>query len=107
VRHHGRVVKTIPVSIGRADTPTPTGRFGVTDKLATRGGGYGCCILALSGHQPHLRPGWAGGDRIAIHGSPQQLVGEAASAGCLRARDKDLRYLLRRVPLGTPVLIRA
>lgn len=105
LRHAGHAVRTLPVSIGRPDTPTPTGRFFVTDKLLPRGGSYGCCILALSGHQPHLRPGWAGGDRIAIHGSPAQLVGGAASAGCLRATNKDLKYLLRRVPLGTPVLI--
>jgi L,D-transpeptidase catalytic domain len=108
LRHDGRVVRRIPVSIGHPDTPTPLGKFAVTDKLITEGPtAYGCCILALSGHQPHLRPGWAGGDRIAIHGSPGQLVGQAASAGCLRARDKDLRYLLKRVPLGTPVLIQA
>jgi hypothetical protein len=105
LRRGARVLRRIPISIGRPDTPTPTGRFSVTDKLFTRGGGYGCCILALSGHQPHLRPGWAGGDRIAIHGSPTQGVGEAASAGCLRARDEDLKYLLKRVPLGTPVEI--
>jgi lipoprotein-anchoring transpeptidase ErfK/SrfK len=68
---------------------------------------YGCCLLALSGHQPIVRPGWAGGARIAIHGSPSQLVGEAASAGCLRARNEDLRYLMKRIVLGTPVRIRA
>jgi lipoprotein-anchoring transpeptidase ErfK/SrfK len=33
-------------------------------------------------------------------------IGAAASAGCLRASDADLRALMRRVPLGTPVFIR-
>jgi len=104
--HH--VVRRIPVTVGEPGTPTPAGRFEVTDKLLPeRQSGYGCCILALSGHQPHLRPGWAGSDRIAIHGSPSQLVGAAASAGCLRATDADLHYLLKRVPLGTPVWIRS
>jgi lipoprotein-anchoring transpeptidase ErfK/SrfK len=28
------------------------------------------------------------------------------SAGCVHAPDSDLRYLMRVVPLGTPVLIR-
>lgn len=108
LRHGGRVVRRIAVTIGHPDTPTPTGRFAVTDKIEARPGGtYGCCILALSGHQPILRPGWAGSDRIAIHGSPTQLVGTAASAGCLRATDRDLRRLMRVVPLGTPVVIRA
>lgn len=108
LRRGSKRVKTIPVTIGSPATPTPVGRFEVTDKLVPRPGtGYGCCILALSGHQPHLRPGWAGGDRIAIHGSPGQGTGAAASAGCLRARDRDLRALMKVVKLGTPVVIRA
>lgn len=108
LRDGKRVRRRIPVTIGAASTPTPTGRYTVTDKLIARPGSvYGCCIVALSGTQPHLRPGWAGGDRIAIHGSPGQSVGGAASAGCLRARDRDLRLLMRLLAVGTPVVIRA
>jgi lipoprotein-anchoring transpeptidase ErfK/SrfK len=109
LRRGSRVLRSIPVTIGGPASPTPVGRFVVTDKL-TPGPDesyYGCCILALSGHQSHLRPGWAGGDRIAIHGGPSSLIGSAASAGCLHARDADLRVLMRAVPLGTPVVIRA
>jgi hypothetical protein len=109
LRRAAKVVRRIPVTIGGPGTPTPVGRFAVTDKLIPDGGitYYGCCLLALSGHQPILRPGWAGGDRIAIHGSKAQLTGTAASGGCLRARDRDLRALMKVVPLGTPVVIRA
>jgi hypothetical protein len=105
----GRVVRRITVTIGAQGTPTPRGRFVVTDKIDPIGTShpYGCCILALSGRQPALRPGWAGGDRIAIHGSASNAVGSAASAGCLRAGDHDLKVLLRSVELGTPVIIRA
>jgi len=108
LRDGGRLRRRIPVTIGAPATPTPTGRFAVTDKLEPAGSRnpYGCCILALSGRQPHLRPGWAGGNRIAIHGSPANRAGAAASAGCLRARDDDLRALMRAVVLGTPVEIR-
>lgn len=109
LRRGARVVERIDITIGRPSTPTPTGRFAVTDKLLPTqdGGTYGCCVLALSGHQPNLRPGWAGGDRIAIHGSPGQQTGGAASAGCLRATNRDLKRLMDVVPLGTPVLIRS
>ena len=63
-------------------------------------------LLALSGHQPNLPPGWTGGNRLAIHGTNAPgTVGAAASAGCLRAGDADLRVLMARVPLGTPVFI--
>jgi hypothetical protein len=101
-----RVIKRMPVGIGGPNTPTPTGRFSVTDKLIPARGVsyYGCCLLALSGHQSHLRPGWAGGDRIAIHGGS---VGRAASAGCLHASDADLKHLMRLIPIGTPVYIKA
>lgn len=81
----------------------------MTDKLSGSryGSFYGCCILALSAHQAHLPPGWAGGDRIAIHGTNvPSTIGTASSAGCPHARDADLRVLMRRVPLGAPVFIR-
>lgn len=109
LRRGGRRIRRISVAIGRPGSETPTGRFAVTDKL--RGGQYGsyygCCILALNGHQPNLPAGWLGGDRLAIHGTNSPgTIGAAASAGCLRAGDSDLGVLMRRVPLGTPVFIR-
>jgi L,D-transpeptidase catalytic domain len=104
VRRAGRLVRTIQIGIGAPGTPTPTGRFAITDKL--RGSDYsavyGCCILALSGHQTHLPPGWTGGDRLAIHGG---ATGGAASTGCLHAAEPDLRYLMRLVPLGAQIVI--
>lgn len=105
--HRGaRVVRRMTVGIGSRASPTPTGRFAVTDKLIPSRNQpfYGCCILALSGHQPNLRPGWAGGDRIAIHGGS---VGTATSAGCLRAPETELRRLMKLLPVGTPVVIQA
>jgi lipoprotein-anchoring transpeptidase ErfK/SrfK len=104
-----QVMRRMTVGIGRSGSPTPTGRFAVTDRLAGSNYGpyYGCCILALSAHQPYLPAGWPGGNRIVIHGTDApSTIGTASSAGCLRARDADLRVLMRRVPLGTPVFIR-
>jgi hypothetical protein len=105
LRRGSRVLRRIVVGVGRAGSPTPTGRFAVTDKLA--GGSYsatyGCCILALSATQPNLPAGWTGGNRIAIHGG---ATGGAGTAGCLHAAEADLRYLMRLVPLGTPVVVR-
>ena len=102
----GRVVRRVPVGVGAAASPTPTGRFAITDKLdgsAFSAAAYGCCILALSGHQHDLPAGWRGGDRLAIHGGPAG----ASSAGCLHATERDLRWLMRRLPTGTLVTIRA
>jgi L,D-transpeptidase catalytic domain len=110
VRWGETVRRRLSVSIGRAGSPTPTGRFAITDKLpgARFSSAYGCCILALSGRQPRLPAGWSGGDRLAIHGTPDpSTIGSAVSAGCLHASARDLAYLMRRVPLGTQVLIHA
>jgi hypothetical protein len=109
LRRHGHRVRRITVAVGRPGSETPTGRFEVTDKLNGRSFGayYGCCVLALNGHQPKLPAGWSGGDRLAIHGTDSPgTIGAAASAGCLRAGDADLQALMRRVPVGTPVFIR-
>ena len=99
--------RRISIAVGAPDTPTPPGEYYVTDKLpgADFGPYYGCCILALSGHQPNLPQGWSGGDRLAIHGSPTPTWGQNVSNGCLHAREADLRYLLKTVPLGTVVSV--
>jgi hypothetical protein len=110
LRRGDRVIRRMTVGVGRPSSPTPAGRFAVTDKLSggSYGPFYGCCIVALSAHQPNLPAGWRGGDRIAIHGTNDPgSIGAASSAGCVHARDADLRVLMRRVPLGTPVFIRA
>lgn len=104
-----RVLRSLRIGVGRPGSPTPTGRFAVTDKLdgPSYSRYYGCCILALSATQPNLPSGWSGGNRIAIHGTPSASdLGRAVSAGCLHASGTDLRYLMRSVPLGTPVVIR-
>jgi lipoprotein-anchoring transpeptidase ErfK/SrfK len=102
------VIRRVTVGVGRPTSPTPLGRFAITDKLSgpAFSSYYGCCILALSAHQPSLPAGWRGGDRIAIHGTYDLgSIGAASTAGCVRAESADLQLLMRRVPLGAPVFI--
>lgn len=109
VRRKDLPLRRMRVAVGRYGSNTPSGLFAVTDKLEGDAFSpvYGCCILALSAVQPNLPGGWRGGNRIAIHGTqrPGEL-GRAVSAGCLHAGASDLRYLMRVVPLGTPIHIR-
>ncbi len=108
VSRDGRVVARYTVGIGARDSPTPTGRFAVTDRLVTndRQGPYGCCILALSATAPHAIPGWTGGNRIAIHATPaSETIGEPDSHGCLHVTQAEARQLIGIVPLGTPTVI--
>ncbi len=108
VLDHGHVVRRYPVAIGAPASPTPAGRFAVTDRLRTAdpGGPYGCCILALSAVAPHAIQGWGGGDRIAIHSTPEtSTIGEPVSHGCVRLTPAEGRWLLAHIPLGTPTVI--
>ncbi len=106
LRENDRVVFRRRVSIGAPGSPTPVGRFHVTDQISGRRWGLGCCIVVLSGSQPRLPAGWDGGDRLAIHGRPSsgERLGAPTSAGCLHATEQTLRALAR-LPLGTPVVI--
>ena len=97
-------VRRFPIGIGAAASPTPSGRFSITDKLRNyQSATYGCCLLALSGHQTHLPRGWPGGDRLAIHEGGG--LGAGVSAGCLHADRAAMHYLLRTIPLGTQIFI--
>lgn len=110
LREGRRVLLRFPVAVGRPGNETPLGRYAVTDKLAPEDATspYGCCAVALTGRQSKLVPGWPGGDRLAIHATPQpSSIGEAVSLGCLRAPTPVMRRLMRRVPLGAPVFVRA
>jgi lipoprotein-anchoring transpeptidase ErfK/SrfK len=104
VRRDGKLLRRFRVAVGRASSPTPLGRYAITDRLRPEGGSvYGCCILAISARQKDLPAGWTGGDRVAFHGSPTDSVGGAVSAGCVRMKRQALRWLMRRVPAGTRV----
>jgi lipoprotein-anchoring transpeptidase ErfK/SrfK len=105
-----QVMRSFVAAVGAPASPTPVGRFSVTDPIATGdpGGPFGWYAFGLSGHQPNLPAGWSGGDQLAIHGTntPWSL-GTAASAGCLRVASTALVTLKRYLHPGTPVIIEA
>jgi hypothetical protein len=110
VREDGKTVRKLTVAVGRPSNPTPQGRFTVTDKLRVTdpSSPYGCCVLALTGHQTNLPPGWPGGDRLAVHATTDEAtIGQPASSGCMRAKARQARWLIHTIPLGAPVFIRA
>jgi lipoprotein-anchoring transpeptidase ErfK/SrfK len=104
-----RVVLSAPATTGAEVSPTPTGRYVVSDRVAFPGGGsFGTYAFGLSGIQPNLPPGWTGGNQLAIHGTNDpSSIGRSASAGCLRVAERTLDRLRRLLRVGTPVLVRA
>jgi lipoprotein-anchoring transpeptidase ErfK/SrfK len=103
-----KVIMRFPATIGSPATPTPPGRYFVTDRVPfSPGSPLGAFAFGISGIQPHLPPGWRGGNQLAIHGTNYpSSIGEAASAGCLRVSRRALERLKPLLTLGTPVTIR-
>jgi lipoprotein-anchoring transpeptidase ErfK/SrfK len=105
----GVVVLETPVAVGTDDTPTPAGRFSVTDLLDNTddAGAYGPYALGLAAHSDTLSE-FAGGDgQIGLHGTNEPWsIGQAASHGCVRVPNDVVAQLATSLPLGTPVTIR-
>lgn len=106
VTRWGRVVMRFPVAVGSATSPTPPGRYFVTDRVPfDPGGPLGAFAFGISGVQPNLPPGWYGADQLAVHGTNDpSSIGRAATAGCLRVTNRALERLKPVVGLGTPVV---
>ena len=97
-----RVVLETRVAVGHAASPTPIGRFAITDKVtgSSLGTVYGCFVLILSGHQPPPPRGWAPVDyRLAIHGG-RRAHDRHADLGRVRARAGGDAPLPHEAPPG-------
>ena len=103
----GRAVLRAPVAVGAATTPTPTGEFYVRNRLTRyRSAAYGPIAFGTSARSPQATD-WPAGGFVGIHGTDRpDLVPGRVSHGCIRMRNHDILALARRMPVGTPVIIR-
>ncbi|MCI0632727.1 MAG: L,D-transpeptidase [Actinobacteria bacterium] len=108
IRRGDHVIFSARTATGAASTPTPTGRYVVSDRVPfSTGSVYGTFAFGLSGIQTRLPAGWTGGNQLAIHGTNDpSSIGRSASYGCLRVSERVLDRLRPLLRLGTPVLIR-
>lgn len=107
------LLRTYPVAVGREGWQTPIGTFEVLDKVenpawmnpftnrVTPGG---------SVENPlgrHWLGFWTDGTNwVGMHGTPNpESVGRAASHGCIRLHNSDIRELFTLVSVGTPVRV--
>jgi lipoprotein-anchoring transpeptidase ErfK/SrfK len=107
VERAGQVVARIVAATGAPGSPTPPGRYFVTDRIPFQAGSVlGSFAFGISGIQPNLPAGWNGGDQLAIHGTNAPgTIGTSASAGCLRVSEAALARLKPLLRPGTPVII--
>lgn len=106
----GKVVKTYPIAVGTADTPTPGGAFYIKELLQPPDpdGPYGSYAYGLSGYSTVLDSFNGGDGVVGIHGTNDEtVIGTDVSHGCIRMRNADIEELVAKLPLGVPVEIEA
>ncbi|MEM9039633.1 MAG: L,D-transpeptidase [Actinomycetota bacterium] len=98
------------IAVGREVAPTPHGAFFLAELLQPESpdGTYGPFAFGLSGFSD-VYTEFAGGDGvIGIHGTnAPDLLGTAASHGCVRVDNETIEALASLLPLGTPVTVSA
>jgi lipoprotein-anchoring transpeptidase ErfK/SrfK len=97
-----------PVGIGKPATPTPAGRFWIREriKVGSRSSPYWPYALGTADYSTLSE--WPGGGVVGIHGdwNQPQLIPGRPSHGCIRMHDRDVAWLARHVPVGTPLRVR-
>jgi lipoprotein-anchoring transpeptidase ErfK/SrfK len=99
------------VAVGKPGTETPrSDDFAIAELIHTRtpGAFLGPIVLPITGYSERLNEFAGGNGRVAIHGtSLPELIGTAASNGCIRMRNRDIVRVARVARPGTPVKIRS
>lgn len=92
----GELYKKYRIAVGKSDTPTPIGEWNVVWKAYNWGSGFGTRWMGLN-------VPWG---IYGIHGTNKPWsIGQFASHGCIRMRNRDVEELFEWVPIGTPVRI--
>jgi len=91
-----QIYKTYRIAVGKSKTPTPIGEWNVVWKDYNWGTGFGTRWMGLN-------VPWG---IYGIHGTNKPWsIGQFASHGCIRMRNKDVEELFEWIPVGTPVRI--
>lgn len=101
---HGRVRLRTKVAVGKPGIETPTGTFYIQAAYAATERALGVFAFETSAYSK--LSDWPGGGIVGIHGTPYpNLLGTAASHGCVRVSNAAALTLKRFVPVGTAVSI--
>lgn len=102
----GRRLRAFSVVIGKPGTPTPRGHFFIVDRMRLETWwAPGTRALMLSAYSETFQVTRLDPGQIALHsrGVLTDPLGSAASHGCVRFAQRDINWLLARLPNGTPV----
>jgi lipoprotein-anchoring transpeptidase ErfK/SrfK len=108
VYRHSRPARVFRAVVGKASTPTPSGKFFVEEAIELPASEVGApYALALSARSTVLQEFAGGPGQIALHGlnNVGGTLGTAVSHGCVRLDTVAMRWLVRRIGPGAPVTI--
>jgi L,D-transpeptidase catalytic domain len=108
----GKRVHRFRAVIGKPSTPTPLGLAAIYERNRQPNprAFLGPWSLSLTAHSNVLESYGGGPGRVAIHGragaSLRDPLGSARSHGCIRVNNRNVLWMAKRIPPGTPVRIR-
>ncbi|WP_373539973.1 L,D-transpeptidase family protein [Chamaesiphon sp.] len=107
-----KLIRKYPVAIGKKGWETPTGEWQVMEKIRNPAWtSFKTGEVFPPGTQNPLGARWIGfwtdgRDVIGFHGTANlKSIGKAASHGCVRMRNRDVRALFPLVKVGTTVKV--
>jgi L,D-transpeptidase catalytic domain len=108
VLEDGDVIASFPVAVGAALSSSPTGEFQIVSRVANPTY-YRPGTVIPAGKDNPLGTRWLGlsAKGYGIHGTnAPQSIGQAASHGCIRLRNRDMERLFTMLRVGDVVRIR-
>jgi lipoprotein-anchoring transpeptidase ErfK/SrfK len=108
VIENGNVLAYFPVAVGAAVSPSPTGEFEIVNRVAAPAYYHDGVVMPASENSP-VGTRWIGLNLkgYGIHGTnAPQSIGQAASHGCIRLKNRDVERLYAMLRVGDVVEIR-
>jgi len=105
----GRVLKIYAVAVGADVSPSPSGEFKIVHRIANPAY-YAPGVVIPPGKANPLGTRWLGLSQkgYGIHGTNQaHSIGQRASHGCIRMRNRDIEELFELVRAGDAVELHA
>ena len=103
----GNVIAKFPVAVGAAASPSPTGEFRITSRVMNPTYYHPGSVIPAGKDNP-VGTRWLGLSHkgYGIHGTnAPRSIGQAASHGCIRLRNRDMERLFSMLRIGDAVEI--
>lgn len=107
VLENGQVLRVFTVSVGAPESPSPAGDFHIINRVTDPTYYHPGSVIPAGPDNP-IGPRWIGLDQkgYGIHGTNEPYsIGKAASHGCIRLSNRDVKQFFELVRVGDSVHI--